>query len=167
MSDVYFLTGLSRRGPVPQLTGRRPSEEKMDEVKARVCPEAKYGLGSSKVDIPTVQDLTLRAFLFTFTRDVGAQAPHEAMKNHLLLAMECLSPTIFNWASAVTTNMKRQLTKAKQGKLQLFGYGSILVTFFLECVPRGLCSRPSTSRAEDGSMGGTDAEGWWRPADVL
>lgn len=90
----------------------------MEEVKARVCPGARYGQGSSKVDIPTVPDLTIRALLFTITRAVGAQAPHEATKNHLILATECLSQTVFNWASAVTTNMKRQLTKAKQGKLQ-------------------------------------------------
>ena len=28
--DVYFITGLSRRGPVPILTGSRPSSEKME-----------------------------------------------------------------------------------------------------------------------------------------
>lgn len=74
VSNVYFITGLSRRGPVPLLTGSRPTGEKMEEVKARVCPEAKYGSGSSKVDIPTVQDLILRALLFTITRAAGAQA---------------------------------------------------------------------------------------------
>ena len=40
VSDVYFITGLSRRGPVPILTGSRPSGENMEQVMARVCPGA-------------------------------------------------------------------------------------------------------------------------------
>ena len=40
VSDVYFITGLSRRGPVPIMTGSRPSGEKMEQVMARVCPGA-------------------------------------------------------------------------------------------------------------------------------
>src|SRR5699024_1748363 len=80
-------------------------------------------------------------------RAAGIQAPHEASKNHLLLAIECLHPTLFDWASAVTTNIKRQLTKCKQGGNEQFGYGSILVTFFLERlsifrVPGGIVADP-------------------------
>ena len=41
VSDVYFITGLSRRGLVPILTSSRPSGEKMDMVMARVCPGAR------------------------------------------------------------------------------------------------------------------------------
>jgi len=110
VSDVYFITGLSRRGAVPILTGSRPSGEKVGEVKARVCPEAQFGQRSAKVLINTIRDLTLKAILFTITRAAGVQAPHKANKNHLILATECLSLTIFNWAAAVTTNIKRQLT---------------------------------------------------------
>ena len=106
VSDVYFITGLSRRGAVPILTGSRPSGEKVGEVKARVCPEAQFGQQSAKVLISTIRDLTLKASLFTITRAAGVQAPDEASKNHLILATECLSPTIFNWAAAVTTNIK-------------------------------------------------------------
>ena len=39
--------------------------------------------------------------LFTITRSAGVQAPHEASKNHLLLAIECLHPTLFDWATTV------------------------------------------------------------------
>ena len=98
-------------------------------------PRGTIGSGSSKVDIATIQDLTLKAVLFTITWAAGAQAPHEATKNQLILAIECLNLTIFNWAAEVTTNMKRQLTKGKRGKLQQFGYGSILVTIILERLP--------------------------------
>lgn len=32
VSDIYFITRMSRRGPVPILTGSRPFGEKMGEV---------------------------------------------------------------------------------------------------------------------------------------
>lgn len=135
VSDVYFIIGLSWRGMMPILTGSRPFGENMGEVMERVCPGARYGTGSAKVDITTVQDLTLKAVLFTITWVVGSQVPHEATKNHLILVAKCLNTTLFYWATAVTTNIKRQLTKCKQGKQKQFGYGSILVSFFLEWLP--------------------------------
>ena len=132
VSNIYFITRLSCRGPVPILAGSRPSGEKMEQVMARVCPRARTGSGSGKVDIHTVEDLALRIVLHTITRAAGSQAPHEATKAQLILASECMSPTLFDWAIAVTVNMKRQLTKCKQAKLKQFGYGSILVSFILK-----------------------------------
>ena len=107
VSDVYFITGLSRRGARPILTGSRPSGEKMGEVMERVCPGARFGSNSAKVDIITVPDLELRVILFTITRTARVQAPHEANKNHFLLAIDCLQPTLFDWATAVMKNIKR------------------------------------------------------------
>ena len=107
VSDVYFITRLSYRGPVPILTSSRPSGENMEQVMVRVCPGARTGSGSEKVDIHTVQDLALRVVLHTITRATGSQAPHEVTKAQLLLAAECMSPTLFDWATAVTKNIKR------------------------------------------------------------
>jgi len=67
VSDIYFITGLSRRGARPILTGSRPSGEKMGEVMDRVYPGAQFGANSAKVDISTVLDLVLRVILFTIT----------------------------------------------------------------------------------------------------
>lgn len=111
VSDVYFITGLSRRGPVPILTGSRPSGEKMEEVMARVCPRAQMGSGRKKVDIHTILDLALRVVLHTITQAAGSQAPHEATKAQILLASKCMTPLLFDWATVVKINMKRQLTK--------------------------------------------------------
>ena len=110
----------------------RPSGEKMEQVMARVCPGAQTGSGSRKVDIHTVHDLALRVVLHTITQAAGSQAPHEVTKAQLILASECMSPTFFDWATAMTVNIKRQLTRCKQVKLKKFGYGSILVSFILE-----------------------------------
>ena len=118
VSDIYFITGLSRRGPVPILIGSRPSGEKMEQVMARVCPKAQTGSRSGKVDIHTIEDLALRVVLHTITRATGSKSPHEATKAQLLLASECMNSTLFDWATAVTTNIKRQLTRCKQVKLK-------------------------------------------------
>jgi len=42
---------------------------------------------------------------------------------------------LFDWATAVTTNIKRQLTKCKCGGVKQFGYGSIVISFFLKRLP--------------------------------
>ena len=94
-TDIYFLTGLSRRGQMPILEGQRPSGETLDQLMARVCPGA-VKTRSGKVGIPTVRDMPLRTILFLVTRAAGSLANHEASKNQLLLALECLQPTIFN-----------------------------------------------------------------------
>ena len=51
------------------------------------------------------------------------------------IAVDCFQGTIFNWCEAVLANVKGQLTRAKNRKLNNFGYGSIVVTFALERIP--------------------------------
>ena len=51
------------------------------------------------------------------------------------IAVDCFRGTIFNWCEAVLANVKGQLTREKNGKLNNFGYGSIVVTFALERIP--------------------------------
>jgi len=46
-----------------------------------------------------------------------------------------MKPTIFNSNEGVLENMKEELTKAKDGRLKNFGYGSILISFSLENIP--------------------------------
>ncbi|CAA3032929.1 Hypothetical predicted protein [Olea europaea subsp. europaea] len=65
---------------MPILTESRPSGENMGEVMEQVCPGARLRTGSAKMDITTIQDLKLRVVLFTITRVVGSQAPHEAKR---------------------------------------------------------------------------------------
>ena len=80
VSDVYFIIGLSRRGAIPILTGTRPSMENMSMVIDRVCPGARKGSRSGKVDIQTIPNLALKVVLHTITRAAGSQALHEATK---------------------------------------------------------------------------------------
>ena len=116
------------------MEGQRPSGSTLDDLMARVCPEA-VKTRSGKVAIPTLRDIVLRTILFMVTRAAGSMANHEASKTHLLLALDCLKPTVFDWCTAVTNNMKRQLSNCCRGETKQFGYGSILVPLILERVP--------------------------------
>ena len=64
IEDIYFLTGLSRRGARVTLTGGRGGGLLMREYIHRHCePDAERHKG--KVVIRGVWDLTLRTILFT------------------------------------------------------------------------------------------------------
>jgi hypothetical protein len=131
-----FLTGLSRRGYHASLTGSRGGGLPMSEYCRLHCVlEAERSKG--KVAIWGVRDLTLCTILFTIARMAGSVAHHMSLQSYFQYAIECTEPQVFNWADAdaVLRSMKRQLTKCRRGKLKKFGYGSLLVSFFLERVP--------------------------------
>jgi len=116
------------------LTGGRGDRLPMSEyVRQYYVPEAKRSKG--KVSILGVQDLTLWTILFTITRMVGSAAPHITLQSYFQYAIEWTEPYIFNWLDAILCSMKRQLMKCRKGDLKQFGYGSLLVSFFLESVP--------------------------------
>jgi hypothetical protein len=49
--------------------------------------------------------------------------------------VQCLEPTLFNWSAAFLRNVKEQISRCRTGQKQ-FGYGSFLVSFFLERIPQ-------------------------------
>ena len=58
----------------------------------------------------------------------------------MFYAVECMWPMIYDWSTTLLSNMKQQLSDYKMGRVQNFGFGSILSTFFFEQVP-GLSPR--------------------------
>lgn len=132
--DIYFLTGLSCHGERPILEGQWVSGETLDMLIARVCLGAHKSATSGKLQILIVEELSLHSVLFMVTRTMGSQAQHKATKTHPRLALDCLNPTMYNWAEAVAVNMKRQLTKCYKGEMKQFGYESILILLMLERV---------------------------------
>ena len=87
------------------------------------------------ISIKDVRDMPLRMFLFTIAKLANNVTLHVANRSCMQYALECLEPTVFNWAEAVFLQMKEQLTKVKSGKTKNFSYGSISITFILERVP--------------------------------
>jgi hypothetical protein len=133
IEDIYFLTGLSRRGSHVTLTGARRGGRKMSEYVRDHCePAAERREG--KVAIWGVRDITLRTILWTIARMAGSASPHMALQSYFQYALECLEPRVFNWADAMLRNLKKQLTKCRRGGFKQFGYGSLIVSFFCERV---------------------------------
>lgn len=77
---------------------------------------------------------------------VGSAATHQVSKAQMLYALECMEPRIFNLCDGVLQKIFTQLTNCKGGHLKDFGYGSIIVSFFLK---RALVFRPQQIDVEE------------------
>lgn len=135
IEDICFITGLSKWGSPVVMSGQRSDvEATMDDYIRRYCsPETKKKGG--KASISAVMDMPLHTILFIVTRGFGSLGAHAATKAHMTYALECVEPRVFNWCEGLRTNLHSQLTSFWMGKQSQFGYGSILVAFFLERVP--------------------------------
>jgi hypothetical protein len=60
---------------------------------------------------------------------------HLALRSHVAYGIQCLEPTLFNWSATFLRNVKEQISRCRNGQKQ-FGYGSFLVSFFLERIPQ-------------------------------
>ena len=83
----------------------------------------------------------------------------------MLCAIECMAPTIFNWCEGMLVSLKDQLNKCTRGKLKKFGYGVVLISFFLE---RVLLMRPqvAVSRIDGEALGWSGGYSSW-PVTVV
>lgn len=130
--DIYFLTGLSRRGaPISLSVSTRGGESVRDYIH-RYCRGGSQPSKDGKINIQDVTERSPRTILFTFAKPAGSAALHVANRSYMQYALECLEPKVFNWCDAILSVMKEQLTKVKNRRLKNFGYGSILTAFTLE-----------------------------------
>lgn len=131
-ADIYFLTGLPKRGEDMTLFGARPGGQSADSLRLEYCNSQARDKG---IDIKTISRPELMVIAFTVTRLCEATALHIAIGSQMCMAVDCFWGTIFNWCDAVLANLKGQLIRAKNGQLKTFGYGALVVNFGLERVP--------------------------------
>jgi len=135
IEDIYFITGLSKRGAPVVMSGQRSDVEfSMDDYIRRYCA-AGTKKKAGRASILAVTDMPLRTILFTVMRVFGSLGAHADTKAQMNYAIECMEPRVFNWCEGLRTNLHSQLTSCRMGKQSHFRYGSILVAFFLERVP--------------------------------
>ena len=117
VEDIYFITGLSRRGEVVNLRSRRPGGGlTIDEYIVVYCyPD----MEKVRSQIPTnsIQVLGLKAILLTLGRIVGLASLHQASWPLMFYAVECMRPMVYDWSTALLGNMKHQLNECKMGKV--------------------------------------------------
>lgn len=104
-SNIYFITGLSRRVEPVQLYGGRSIGASVNMLLAQHCLGARKST-NGKIDIMTINELVLKVILLTINSVAGDQALHESKKSCFQYVMDYLAPTVFKWAKAMKVNMK-------------------------------------------------------------
>ena len=129
IDDIYFLTGLSRRGEPVKFGGRRGGGEPVESYIRDLCAEGTRRQGG-KLPIQHVTDIPLCTILYTVTRIAGSTSAHLASKSQVMISIHAIEGVVFDWCSSLLANLKDQLTHYRQGRQKQFGYGLILACFF-------------------------------------
>jgi hypothetical protein len=132
--DIYFLTGLSRRGEPVNFQTFPAGPSKISELIAEHC-EAGTERAGSQVPISKITNLALQTILLLIGRITGSAAVHQASRAQMNCAIQCMNAQIFDWSTTLLECMKRQLTDCRQRTQRNFGFGTILCSFFFERVP--------------------------------
>lgn len=133
--DIYFKTGLSRRGHPVNLRGAATDVgDTMEALIEQCCVPSSREL-SNQLKIADVQDQGLKMILFTITRATGSLQPHLASRGNVMMGLRYTDGEVFDWVTAVHGSLIDQLSKAKRGRAKQFGYGSLICAFFLQHIP--------------------------------
>ena len=81
--DIYFLTGLSKRGAPISLSGSAHGGEYVRDYIRRYCREGSQPSKDGKIIIRDVTDRSLRSILLTFARLAGSAALHMANRSYM------------------------------------------------------------------------------------
>jgi hypothetical protein len=134
LEDVYFLTDLSKRGTLIVLSRKRELLVPVDEYLTNHCvPGAR--LVGGRITIKDIKDLPLWSILFSIMSIAGSTSVHLVSRSQVAYGLQCLEPTLFNWSAGFLHNVKEQITRCRARQHKQFGYGSFLVSFFLEHIP--------------------------------
>jgi hypothetical protein len=136
--DIYFLTGLSRRGEPVNFQTFPAGPSKVSELIDEYCEAGTDHRGSS-VPVSRITSLALQTILLLIGRITGSAAVHQASCAQMNCAIQCMNAQIFDWSTTLLECMKRQLTDCRQRTHRNFGFGTILCSFFFE---RVLCFSP-------------------------
>jgi hypothetical protein len=154
--DIYFLTGLSRRGEPVNLRTFPLGSFNIEDYINMYC-EAGTEKVYSQVSIDKIMDLSLLVILLLIRWITRSTTLHQASRTHMHCTIQCLEATIFYWSTTMLVCMKRQLTECRQHTNKNFRFGTILWSFFFERMPslspreivRGhVASFPTVSRWE-------------------
>ena len=140
MDDIYFITGLSRRGEVASLRSHTVGGgiTILDYI-AWYCLANTRTVGI-QVPINAIVNMSMNIIVDTLVWIMGSKSLRQASRPVMFYASQCMQPIVFDWCTTLLGSMKTQLTECKERKDKKFGYGSILCSFFFERVP-GLSSR--------------------------
>jgi hypothetical protein len=132
--DIYFLTGLSRRGEPVNLHMFPSGPHNIAELIGLHCEVGIDKVGI-QVSIHKISNLTLKAIVLLIGRITGYADLHQASRTHMNCAVQCLNAQFFDWSTTLLDYMKRHLTEYRMRRHTNFGFGTILCAFFFKRVP--------------------------------
>ena len=107
VEDIYFITGLSRRGEVVNLRScGLGGGLTIDEYIAVCCFSDTEKVGS-QILTKSIYVLGLKAILLALGRIVGLASLPQASRPLMFYAVECLKPIVYDWSTALLSNMKK------------------------------------------------------------
>jgi hypothetical protein len=132
--DIYFLTGLSRRGEPVNFWTFPSRPHNIVKLIGLYCV-VDTDCSSSHVPIRKITDLLLQAIVFLIGRIVGSTALHQAYWAQMNCVVHCLNSQIFDWSTTLLECMKRQLIDCRLRTQRNFRFRTVLCSFFFERVP--------------------------------
>jgi hypothetical protein len=108
IEDIYFLTGLSRRGEPVNFHMFPSGLHNISEL-IELYYEAGTDKMSSQVPISKIFDLALQAIVLLIRQITGSAALHQASHAQMNCVVQCLNAHIFYWRTTLLDCMKRQL----------------------------------------------------------
>jgi hypothetical protein len=92
--DIYFLTGLSRRGDPVNLRTFPPRPHNIEDLIGLHYKAGPEKVGS-KVPIHNINNLSLKVIVLLIGRINGSTTLHQASREHMNCAVQCLNAWIF------------------------------------------------------------------------
>jgi hypothetical protein len=132
--DIYFLTGLSRRGEPVNFQTFPTGPSKVSELIEEYCM-AGTNQRTSSIPVGSITSLALQTILSLIGRITGSAAVHQALCAQMNCAIQCMNAQIFDWSTTLLASMTGQLTACRQWTQRNFQFGTILCSFFFERVP--------------------------------
>ena len=109
VDDIYFLTGLSRRGESVYVGVRGGSGESVDSYVSDLCVEGTDKQGGN-MPIQHLTNVPLKTILFIVTQLAGSTSAHLASKSQVLISLRATDAVVFDWCLGLLANLKDQLT---------------------------------------------------------
>ena len=117
IEEIYFMIRLSTRGNPIVLFGAWGGETSLDDL-----IDQYYALGTEpqyeKLHIQSIVDIPLRTVVYTIKNVAGTRSSHLTTRSHMLYALQCMEPTVFNCCEGMLVCLKYQLNKCKRGILK-------------------------------------------------
>jgi hypothetical protein len=104
--DIYFMTGLSRRGEPVNLLTFPPRPHNIEELIGHHCEVGNEKVGS-QVPIHKINNLPLKAIFLLIGKITGSVDLHQDSRAHMHCVVQFLNAQIFDWSTTMMTCMKR------------------------------------------------------------